>query len=268
MSDLPNELLASISEVIYSHSVTLLKVWFDPPGVDNILQLGAGTLIEGPKSYGIVTAYHVAREFTGDCYVGLTTSSSGNDFKIHSSRVTILPVGAPTDGEYGPDLAFIGINSADRHEIAQHKEFYQLANRRDEVLLAPPSLDIGVWVACGSPQEGTRIDSGEGLFAAMAAFQLFCGFGGVDREFQQSDLDYFEMAIDNPGQAGVPSTFQGMSGGGLWQVPIAVAPGGQLSASRFLLSGVIFWRAPLPESRVLLRSHGRRAIYDQLFRLM
>jgi len=268
MSELPNELLASISEVIYGHSVTLLKVWFDPPGVDNILQVGAGTFLEGPKAHGLVTAFHVAREFNGDCFLGLTTSSSGNDFKIHRSHFEIIPAWPPADGEFGPDLAFIRFNSAFREEIAQHKKFYRLSTPRNEVLAAPPSLDTGVWVACGSPQESTRIDSGEGRFAAMAAFQLFCGFGGVDREFQQTGLDYLEMQVDATPQAGTSSSLRGMSGGGLWQVPITIHPDGHLTASRFLLTGVIFWRAPLPEGRDMLRAHGRRSLYDELYKLI
>jgi hypothetical protein len=63
-SDIPDSLLASISEAIYRHSVVLLKVYFDPPGVDNVLQLGAGTLVEGPHSSGIVTAFHSVRDLT------------------------------------------------------------------------------------------------------------------------------------------------------------------------------------------------------------
>jgi hypothetical protein len=268
LSDVPNELLASISEAITRHSVALLRVWFDPPGVDNILQVGAGTLVQGPNVCGIVTAFHVAREFSGECFLGLTTSTTGDDFKIHASQVTILPVDSPADGEYGPDLAFIEITPSDRNEIARDKEFYRLSLPRSEVLLAPPTLDAGIWVACGCPQQRSRIDPGEGRFAALAAFQLFCGFGGVDRQFHRSGLDYLEMPIDNPGRSGVPSRFEGMSGGGLWQVPIAVLPGGQLRASRYLYSGVVFWRAPLPDGRILLRSHGRQSIYERLFQLI
>jgi hypothetical protein len=109
------------------------------------------------------------------------------------------------------------------------------------------------------------MDPGDDRFAAMAAFQLFCGFGTLHREFQHDNHDYLEMAIDQPGEQGNPATFQGMSGGGLWQVPLTVTADRELIASRFLLSGVIFWRASLPNRRVLLRSHGRRAIYDQLY---
>ena len=267
LSGIPNELLASISDAIFRYSVVLLKVWFDPPGVDNILHVGAGTLVEAAGRHGIVTAYHVAREFSGECYLGLTTSTTGNDFKIHASQVDVSPFDSPADGEYGPDLAFISIGPRDRDEIAQVKEFYSLSAAKPGALDAPPPLDVGVWVACGSPHERSRLDPGDDRFDAIAAFQLFCGFGGVDNEFQHAGMDFLEMAIDSTEPPDSSLSLKGMSGGGLWQVPIALSPTRQLLPSRFLFSGVIFWRDSLPDGRLLLRSHGRRSIYEGLFRL-
>jgi hypothetical protein len=260
-SETPDHVLASISELIFTYSSPLLKITFDPPTIDNVQVVGSGTFVRVDDVYGLLTAYHVAANFEGDCSLGLALSPTEDNFKIHRRFLRVIEIGRPTTDEYGPDLAFIVFNDADCSEIASHKEFYPLSQNKDESLSYPPALDIGFWAACGAPQERIALENSESKYSSVVSIQLYCGFGRAEREYIKGEYDYFEMDADYTHATDAPSSFKGMSGGGLWQIPITITNNRNIIVNRYLLSGVTFWQSNQPEQKRFLRFHGRKSIY-------
>jgi hypothetical protein len=261
-ASIPEHTYKLISTTIIDHSVTLLRIEYDPPGVDNPSQVGSGTFITNGKDYGILTAHHVITEFNSESCLGLTLSSDEDDYKIPWKELDLLSIGVPKTDENGPDLVFIRLSSYQINEIERYKSFYPLLDHREELLTNPPDLDIGLWVVCGGLQEKTRTEDSQGRFSACITFEQFCGFGKVEREYTLDGFDYLEFDLEHCLSTEKPTTFKGMSGGGLWQIPINRGVTDEFIPSRYLLSGLIYWRSPVVDNWRYLKCHGRKSINE------
>ena len=264
-SEIPDSILESVSEKVFTYSSPLLKITFDPPDVDYVEVIGSGTFVRVGDIYGILTANHVAKNLDGECFLGLALLRDEDNFKIHKSFIKIIDIGIPNTNGYGPDIAFIMFNDTHRSDIARYKDFYPLCQNRDEALSYPPPLDVGFWAACGTPQERITLEDSASSFSAAISMQLYCAFGGVEREYIKDDYDYFEMDADYAKAKNVPHSFKGMSGGGLWQIPITFTDDNNIIVNRYLLSGVAFWQSNQSERKSFLRFHARKSIYENMW---
>lgn len=264
-SDLPESFLAETAARIHTHSVALIRVTKDEQGNDDGLYIGSGTLVSVNKVFGILTARHVAREFTGPCWMGVTIGREGksNVFKVQSGFFQIVEIGIPQNEEYGPDLAFIHLALPDIGTIKATKSFHPILPDRNELLTYQPSIDFGVWFLAGAPGERMKAFAWEDGFRESLVFQLDCGLCSVEEEYQMLDHDYLEAAVIYGEQTDPPSTFGGMSGGGLWHVMMAKHPDGSISAKKIYLAGVIYFQSAVDDRRRSIRCHGRFSIYER-----
>ena len=74
------------------------------------------------------------------------------------------------------------------------------------------------------------------------------------------NYDYVEMPVIPIRNPDVPTSFEGMSGGGLWQIPLRRNAQGAIDYDRPLLSGVIFYQYDENPERHL-KCHFRRSVY-------
>ena len=164
----------------------------------------------------------------------------------------------------GHDLALIIL--ADSEKIGTIKAtnlFYNLSRDRDKLLKNPPPDKNSIWYFCGVPNERMLQSESAVSFDELLEFEIFCGAGGADRYFEKNAYDYFETDIDT--RDSVPHDFGGMSGGGLWQVPVTVTGPNSFTPIDFFLSGVIFYQGIGENNKRYLRCHGRQSIYKYIF---
>jgi len=79
----------------------------------------------------------------------------------------------------------------------------------------------------------------------------------------RNGYDYVEprARLDLPG---VPSTFRGVSGGGLWQVGLSMTKSGTVYFDgRRYFRGVAFWESEPSNGRRVIRCHGPRSIFER-----
>ena len=76
----------------------------------------------------------------------------------------------------------------------------------------------------GSPEELGKFTN------QQAEFEFPGWFSNVQQVHQRGDLDYLDVGV-NTSLPGIPSSFGGVSGAGLWQVPI----------TRFATTGEFSW---------------------------
>jgi len=264
-SELPDSFLAETAARIHTHSVALIRVTKDEDGNDKGLYIGSGTLISVNNVFGILTAQHVAGEFTGPCWMGLTIGRQrqSNTFKIQSGYFHVVEIGIPQNEQYGPDLAFIQLATPDIGTIKATKSFHAILPDRKELLTNPPAIDFGVWFMAGAAGERMKAVAWEDGFRESLVFQLDCGLCEVVQEYRKQDHDYLDAAVTYSEQTDPPSTFGGMSGGGLWHVMIAQHPDGSLSAKQIYLAGVIYYQTAVEDRRRSIRCHGRLSIYER-----
>ena len=263
-SEIPDGFLALVATRLQTHSVSLIDVTHLPGTPEDADPIGSGTLVNVGQVFGILTAQHVADGLTQDSRLGLTIGPEGDEhaFQLPISEARIVEIAAPVNKEYGPDLAFITIPQPYLGTVKSYKSFVDLSADQAYLLDDPPTLDSGLWFVCGCPSRMTRRVPSERGFREVIEFRLLCGTGPAGSTFVKGDFDYIDMQLNLRAAPNLPRTYRGMSGGGLWQVLIRREASGMFSASRYLLSGVVYYQTELVDERRALRSHGRRSVYQ------
>lgn len=268
IGDIPNELLATITARLHSHSTALMRLTGRSGPEHDPLYIGSGTLVSIGRVDGILTAKHVADKLNGPFHLGLVVAREAEDhrFMVDREALSIFGIGQWKNEEFGPDMSFIVLSDwEDVGTIRASRSFHQLSNDREELITNPPDLDIGVWFACGSPKEMITQGPSDAGFREVMSLTNYCYAGGVDPGDEKDEFDYLDFPLSNGDESDLLSTYGGVSGGGLWQVTIRRSDDGDLVPGRYLYSGLIFWQDVRPDGVRFLRCHGRRSVYDMAF---
>ena len=246
----PGDLRQKIVRNLGSSTVALFAV-FDRGGVDILQLAGTGTLAVVGDSYGILTAAHVWKDVLKSAVKMGITLTEGRDHQHLVDIKAIVPAvlkPGTCGGERGPDLAFLRISSALVGGIKAFQVF--------EYLKAPPKpLNVGsleCWVAMGTPEE-------LGSYTQQHAAVQIRGEFVDPRYYSHGDYDYYDVEVDTT-QPGMPKSFGGFSGGGLWRVLVYSSPDSGKVDWAQRLKGVMFWQAPLVNGHRIIRCHGPESI--------
>ena len=127
--------------------------------------------------------------------------------------------------------------------------------------LRPPENDMGIWFLCGAPDELTGEDKPTKEFGRVKVFWGLGVPGRVSQGYWVGEYDYFEFEVRYGAKSELPTNFQGVSGGGLWQVPLLRTPDGRFAAKELILSGVAFYQSAIINNVRSIKCHGRHSIY-------
>jgi len=268
IGEIPDELLVTITARLHSHSTALMRLTGRSGPEHDPLYIGSGTLVSIGHVDGILTAKHVADKLSGPFHLGLVMAREGEEhrFMVDRKALSIFGIGQWKDEEFGPDLSFIVLSDWDDvGTIRASSSFHQLTNDRQEMIANPPDLDVGVWFLCGSPEKLVTQGPSDAGFREVMSLTDFCYAGGVDPGYEKDDFDYLDFPLENGDGSDLLSTYEGVSGGGLWQVTIRRSDDGDLIAGRYLYSGLVFWQGARPDGVRFLRCHGRRSVYEMAY---
>jgi hypothetical protein len=230
----------------------------------------SGTLVEIASKKGILTASHVIKEMLAESeQFALSIDQRRHHFAIRREEVHVIEVPKPDKHATGPDLAFVLLLPQDKLDTIQtHKYFLNLDKRRKQVLSESLPTAEGFWILSGHPAARS---TSKGLPAENIDVKHFpndLGICGIEREYTEKDFDYIETGVDHTSGGGVPERLGGVSGGGLWQVPVSQLKDGQTKADDPILLGVAFWQTGVNEGKSKVRCHGRHSIYGVLYDLV
>lgn len=265
--DLPEALLSRLTSRLHVYSTALFRVWISEEGLRLASLIGSGTFVTIRGNHGILTAQHVPDLLRPGDSLGLSAAREGEEHAmvVQRSSLRVIEVAPRELDEFGPDLAFIVM--ADWDDVATvkaAKAFHPLDPDASELLHSPPPLDGGIWFFCGAPGEVVRDEPSASGFLAVKSFKDLCLAGGPTVACQRGEFDYFDL--DAESTAEIPSSFGGMSGGGLWQVTATTEANGQIVPFRYLFSGVNFYQGVRSNGLRYMRCHGRRSVYEHAFR--
>ena len=265
--DLPRSLREEIGLRLHWHSTPLILERPDRDGKLQPSQAGSGTFVAVEGINGILTAQHVSELLRGDGELGLPLEPrKPHAFRIDLAYLSIIEVASPVRDSDGPDLAFIVLPEAKVGEIqARQKFFYPLSRHRAQVLSQPLEFDEGAWYVCGVPHERTTEEPPEGGFERIVGYQALCFLVGARPEFTKGDYDYIDVQVEYLGPTQPPEQFFGVSGGGLWQIPLGRTEAGELKATSYILSGVAFCQFDRQDHKKTIRCHGRRSVYRKVY---
>jgi hypothetical protein len=262
VSGLPHEFLSLATNVINGYSVGLIRLLKRPNKPDLARFIGSGSVVKVQDQHGIMTAHHVLEELYYPCDLGLILVEGEHHTSIPVENLDLVEIAVPGIPGSGPDLAYIGLPSERIVGIGMFKQFYDLEHDRDELLNSPPDPRLGVWFVNGIPKEFTKYEPSAGGFDAALSFRGLCGAGGANRIFEEIGFDYIEVLVEYEEENELPKSFGGISGGGLWYVPVVIEDGVP-KAARYLLAGTpISETAEIVDGKRTILCHGWKSIYD------
>lgn len=194
--------------------------------------------------------------------MGLILSSSLQQHTIDTQGIDYLKIARGTKESDSPDLGAVVLAPNIAASIQAKKVFYNLETRRDLLLKTPPHLRDGVWFVHGFIDEETTTGPGQDGYSLIKGFYNLSGAGGPEPAVVVGDHDYFAFPVSHGSRSIAPKSFEGMSGGGLWQVPLKRDANGNLCHKPPLLSGVVFYQECDTEGCLAVKCHGRLSVYQ------
>jgi hypothetical protein len=257
----------------------MLDAWIGRPtvgfikvdsGVPN--PLGSGTLVRTSTIQGILTCAHVVREIAKESRIGLALFPvSPNRLQMKQVNVSILVPPAITYYDAGTkglgrDLAFIPLPVQDFASLAAIGTAVDLDLHATRAAEAHPADASPVEAAAGLIGERTPdAEERDGRLVLQVAGLINVG-QFIATGTNTSGFDLLELEPRPGEEFESPSTYGGMSGGGMWRVFVRRNSDGGYDMAQSRLVGVTFWETWGTHKHLI--GHGPRSVFEQLLREM
>ena len=226
---------------------------------------GSGTLVTIGSVDGILTAAHVLQNLPDCGNVGLMRFP-GKPSLLQKQTVDMelaekVIIVAAEHGPTGPDLGFLRLPPLNTQNLRATNSFLNIGARRQAVAASQPGTAY-VDAVVGVVAEWTKDLPPSRPSTRLKGFELlFCGGTIISKE---SAGDFDLCTFDASFEKGLtpPTTYGGVSGGGLWR--IFFDPDGSNRVRERRLIGVAFYEVPVSNGTLHLICHGPRSIYDHL----
>lgn len=232
-----------------SSTVALFGIYY-VNGEERLKFAGTGTLVTAGNYHGILTAAHVWEVLEATAKVAITMTDKINHryaIDVKAIAATVLDDSASEWDEHGPDLALLRIPNEFVGEIEAYHVFEDL--QKSPKKLGVDALEF--WMAMGTPGEfGTFTDT-------HASVEI--NGSNVDPRYLSAAPDYYDFELDAHGP-GIPKSYGGFSGGGLWRLLFFSCPLTGKIDWAYRLKGVIFWQFAAVDGRRVIRCHGPETI--------
>lgn len=271
VSQFPSSLHDNIADKVAAFTVGLTGIDLRN-GNEVAAQSGSGTLVEVAGRFCIFTADHVVESIARKPRISLFVDWSGGfrrcAFDVNHLQFVRLPRG-PTE-ESGPDLAAIVLPIAGEAiaTLRSLKIFYNLDKRIAAFNASYASVKEGFWFPCGVLGEGTQQLPPTRGFVSVTGHWGMCAVAASPNEQSADGFDYLELRAHYDAGQDLPSTFGGMSGGGLWQAKVRKSVEGELYLDELIYSGVIFYESAVVGGMRKLKCHGRASVHERLVEAM
>lgn len=250
---------ADLASVLRCYTIGFGRFLKDAAQFQDVVPAGSGTLVTIGGVYGAVTARHVLKNLERDREVAIVSFSTGpyqqRTIDITQCELFSLP---GSDGPLGPDLAFLRLPQISIETLKATNSFYPLDKPQQTVgsLRGLGMIDtvLGVVAEWSDDIEHTTK-------RRRKLFQLLFAGGRTEAEVREQegyDLLTFRPTFE---EIRAPTSFEGVSGGGLWRT--FFKPDGSNEVVDRRLLGVAFYEEPTP-SGLVLTCHGPQSIKEKL----
>ncbi|MFZ3368352.1 MAG: hypothetical protein WA239_14660 [Candidatus Sulfotelmatobacter sp.] len=244
------EFLQKIQRSLGSSTIALF-VLLDDHGNERLEPAGTGTLVVIANRYYILTAAHVWERLESALRFGISLIEN-RDHKMWIDPKTIAPtLVKPPDSrwnEWGPDVALLNIPEVIVGGIKAHRVFEDLTTPGK--MLNAPTVEF--WAVMGTPKE-------LGTFTPHHAEVQIAAFFGNPKYQRRGEHDYYDLEV-NTTSPGMPKSFQGVSGGGLWRILAYISEETKKVDWVPRLKGVAFFELAAVGDNVTIRCHGPKSL--------
>jgi hypothetical protein len=225
--------------------------------------IGSGTFVEIEGTHYILTAAHVWRKAREAKNIGLVLTDHQSSFMVLRDGISAKEVWGGKIQEWGPDIALLKLAPSDVGTIKAHKSFLNLAQQKEALSECLPVIEKGLWAVTGMVGEFTEVQADTETRTVTCHIHGEAFISAVQRTHELNGYDYFDLGakLELPG---VPSSFVGVSGGGLWQINLSMAQSGTISwDGKRYFRGVAFWESKEPDGQGIIRCHGPKSIFEK-----
>lgn len=213
-------MLDDVCRHLQNYLVPILALLPENP-VPRLRLIGSGTLVEIDGTHHILTAAHVWHETRDAEQIMLTLTDYPSAFSIRRENISTKELWNPKGHEWGPDLALLRLPLPCVSRIAAHKSFLNLSRERATLASCPPSTAKGYWAVTGMVGEFSEVQPRPEVRIIDANIQARAFFSVIHQTHQRNGYDYLDLGAKLE-LTGVPSSFCGVSGGGLWEGRCAI----------------------------------------------
>jgi hypothetical protein len=221
--------------------------------------------IEG-SSY-ILTAAHVWHATRGVEHIGLVLTDQQSSFMMPRDSICAKELWNGKVSEWGPDIALLRLAPPVIPTITARKSFLNLARQKEALTSCSPATENGLWAVTGMVGEFSEFQSHPETRTIEGHVHGTAFFSSVQQVHQRDGYDYFDLGA-NLQLPGVPLSFGGVSGGGLWEIKRSMTKSGAISwDGKRYFRGVAFWQSEVSDSHRMIRCHGPKSIFEKAWEL-
>src|SRR3569833_1117055 len=235
---------ADVNSIVHTFGVGFLAVDQSGKGLPS-RSAGSGTLVDFLGIRGVLTAAHVAKALKTLPRVGIMRFRPGMSFDSLScsgDELEVTAVGDPPYGEDGPDLAFIRLPHQIEARIAETNGFFNSLIRAREqaagVERSPARFDF----VTGVISEFSRLLGRVGSSTHVEHAVLSITGRLADVKVDDAGIDRITFQPFHTEKAPAPDSYEGLSGGGLWQM------GDENDKKGRTLIGVVYYQSGKDEA--------------------
>jgi hypothetical protein len=256
--------IGSIEQQIHNYTVALGRYVVNGKRYHAVL-VGSGTLVQIAGKYGILTAQHVIPILRKSNTLLVSVASYRHRCEVDIKNVDFIELSKDSNNEKWPDLAFVLLCGNELDNIRAKKPFWNMSYWKVKLVSSPVCLDSSLWIISGNPAVYTKTEGPSARAIEAKCFLNELGYTCIEREFTEGIFDYLEAGISYKPGTKIPKDFGGVSGGGLWQIPISESQDGKVQASDPILYGVAFRQSEIVNNKREIICHGRNSIYKVLY---
>ncbi len=262
IKDIPQAVLDDVMDSLKNYLVALYILLPEKPQ-PRPKPIGSGTFVEIKGTHYILTAAHVWHKISWAEMIGLVLTDYQSSFMVLRDAISAQELWNGKDSEWGPDLALLKLALADVATIKAHKSFLNLTQQKEALASCPPAIEKGHWAVTGMVGEFTEVQSHPGAGTVECHIRGEAFISAVQQTHERDGYDYFDLGA-NLNLPGVPSSFGGVSGGGLWDVRLSMAKSGTISwDGKRYFRGVAFWETEKSGGHRMIRCHGPKSIFEK-----
>jgi len=260
IDDIPDSVLEDVRLEIQHYLVPLLVGSRDNPRHPVDLA-GSGTLVELASRHYILTADHVWNRAEVEDWeeLGLMLTD-GAPLGIERRLIAAKRLSGSSYSRWGPDLALLEIPPNLVGTITARKSFLNLARRRSTLSSHPPQTEKSLWAVMGLVGQKSSVDLVDEARTAIVTVRGEAFLGVTCTAEQRGEYDYLTVYAKTTLRE-VPSSFGGISGGGLWEVTLRIRGDSIISQGEHHFRGVAFWQEPEAPDHIAIRCHGPYSIF-------
>jgi hypothetical protein len=233
---------------------------------------GSASLVRINGKEGFLTAAHVVDDIlaTKRPKIPIICAMHLHQLLLDKAHVNIVRHGPPKKrGFPGPDLAFVEIcDPVVLGQLKKKKSFYPINASFVPLFEQINPKPAALCFVGGAPDEKSKTSGVRGTSSHVLTKTHFVGRTQFVKAISKKGFEYLKFSAF-AGKHGFPSNYEGVSGGGLWHIPLEIDPDVGASSLRVLkpeLIGVVFYQYSLNADSRQLLAHSYRSFWSAIVR--